>query len=171
MGRLFEEIRQSVTAEDAARFYGLNVTERGKAFCPWHADHHPSLSFDRRSGRCKCFACNMGGDAVDIAAVLLDLSPLEAAQRINEDFNLQIDETPGRPALKGETPAQAARREREALAAEYSTTCDLLHIAQEILDQYTPESAENPAFTRILSIRNRLQDSADALLEVLNYTR
>lgn len=169
MGELFRKIRESVSAEDAARFYGLNVSDRGKALCPWHSDRHPSLSFDRRSGRCHCFSCGMGGDAIDIAAVLLGASPLQAAQRIVEDFCLDIDDAaPSKPApVREETSAQIKRRERETLAVEYSTACDRLHQAQAILERFTPDMATSADFGKALKEYSAAQEKADALLAAL----
>ena len=170
MGALFEIVRQRVSAEDAARMYGLTVSKSGKARCPFHDDHHPSLSFNRRTGRFTCFSCGMGGGSVDVAAKLLNCSPLEAAQQINRDFDLGIAEAaPARPAPPtGETPVQAARRAQEALAEDFRQACDDIHAAHATLDQFTPASATDPAFTEALKMLSRAQDRADTLLVTLN---
>lgn len=170
MGALFEIVRQRVSAEDAARMYGLDVSKSGKARCPFHDDHHPSLSFNRRTGRFHCFACGMGGGSVDIAAKLLNCSPLEAALQINRDFDLGIaDAAPARPAPPtGETPAQAARRAQEALAEDFRQACEDIHQAHAALERFTPASATDPAFSEALSKLSRAQDRADALLAAIN---
>ena len=170
MGALFEIVRQRVSAEDAARMYGLDVSKSGKARCPFHDDHHPSLSFNRRTGRFHCFACGMGGGSVDIAAKLLSVTPLEAALQINKDFGLGIaDAVPARPAPpSGEPPAQAARRAQEALAEDFRQACDDIHAAHAALDQFTPASATDPAFVEALTKLSRAQDRADALIVTLN---
>lgn len=46
---IFREVRERVSAQDAARHYGLTFDRRGWALCPFHHDKHPSMSF--RSGR------------------------------------------------------------------------------------------------------------------------
>ena len=168
MGALFDGIRQHVTAEDAARFYGLHVNSKHKALCPWHKDRHPSLSFNPRTGRCYCFACNHGGDAVDVTAVLLNVSTLEAARQITADFGLNIDDRPGNPSPIGETPAQAAQRERAALEAEYHEACTDLHNAQAALNRFTPANMTDPAFTKALNQLSKAQDAAEAALTTLN---
>lgn len=37
---------------------------RGKAICPFHDDHHPSMSV--KDNKYFCFVCNEGGDVIDL---------------------------------------------------------------------------------------------------------
>jgi len=165
MGILFDLVRQNVTARDVAERYGLDVNRYGKALCPWHNDRHPSLSFDRRTGRCKCFSCNAGGGAVDLAAALLNVSPLEAAKQIAVDFGIQCDDLEDRrPTFPiGETPVQKRKREQEAECKLYSALCNEERRLMQILERYTPETAENaPEFWETLKqlsdVRTRLDN-------------
>jgi hypothetical protein len=48
MGNLFETVKESVTARDAAERYGLKLTRNGMACCPFHPDRHPSMKVDER---------------------------------------------------------------------------------------------------------------------------
>jgi len=169
MGLLFDLIRQQVTARQVADQYGLSVNRYGKALCPWHSDRNPSLSFDKRTGRCKCFACNCGGSAIDLAAILLNMTALEAAKQINADFQLGCDDVqdkhrPIRP--KGVQSPDLQRREQEEDAKRYSECCAKLHQLRQQLAQYTPESAEaSPEFTRCL------QELADIQVELENMSQ
>lgn len=96
----FEAVREQVTAQDAARHYGLNFDRRGWALCPFHPDHKPSMSF--KGGRYRCWSCGASGDAVDLVRGLFGGTYWEALQRINMDFGLGL-------ALSGEiTPQQRA---------------------------------------------------------------
>lgn len=108
---VFREVRERVTAEAAARHYGLTFDRKGWAMCPFHQDKHPSMSF--RAGRFRCWACGTSGDSIDFTGRLWELTPLEAVSRLNDDFclGLLIDRRP--------TPAeqQAARRRREVAEA------------------------------------------------------
>ena len=55
MGAMFEQIRDGVTAREAAEMYGLEFNGR-RARCPWNAaETRFNLSFER-NGRCHCFA-------------------------------------------------------------------------------------------------------------------
>lgn len=47
--------------EGVAQQMGM-VVKRHKAFCPFHDDHHASLSFNTRKNSCRCYVCM--GDSV-----------------------------------------------------------------------------------------------------------
>lgn len=164
MGALFNLIRARVTARQVADMYGLAVNRHEKALCPWHADKHPSLSFDRRTGRCKCFACNAGGSAVDLAAALLHLSPLEAAKRIDADFGLNCEDAHNKPPPTpiGENPAQKRKREQEAESRLFSELCGRERALKAMLERYTPETSEsssefNTALTELGEVQIKLE--------------
>ena len=42
--------------EGVAELLGM-VVKRHKALCPFHADHHASLSFNTRRNSCRCYVC------------------------------------------------------------------------------------------------------------------
>lgn len=111
MADVFRECRERVSAQDAARHYGLTFDRKGWAVCPFHRDKHPSMSF--RAGRFRCWACNASGDAIDFTGRLLGLEPMAAVERLNADFALAL------PLHRKPTPAeeQAARRRMEIARA------------------------------------------------------
>ena len=82
----FRSVRERVTAEDAARLYGLEFDRRGRAVCPFHQDKHPSISF--KGGRFRCWACGANGDSLDFTARLFNLDSVQAAEKLNTDFHL-----------------------------------------------------------------------------------
>lgn len=43
---VFEVVKQSVTAREAAELYGIAVGRGGMACCPFHDDRHPSMKVD-----------------------------------------------------------------------------------------------------------------------------
>lgn len=69
---VFEVVKQSVTAREAAELYGIAVGRGGMACCPFHDDRHPSMKVDTRF---HCFGCGADGDVIDFTARLYDLSP------------------------------------------------------------------------------------------------
>jgi P4 family phage/plasmid primase-like protien len=92
----FQQIRQSTDIEEVAKWLGLEVRS-GKARCPFHQDHTPSLSF--KDGRYKCFGCDASGDAVDLVAKVRCVNTQEAVQQIIEAFHLDIGApTPSKPS-------------------------------------------------------------------------
>lgn len=111
MTDVFRECRERVSAQDAARHYGLTFDRKGWAVCPFHSDKHPSMSF--RAGRFRCWACNASGDSIDFTGRLLGLEPMAAVERLNADFALAL------PLHRKPTQAeeQAARRRMEIAKA------------------------------------------------------
>ena len=51
--------------EGMAKELGIEVV-RHMALCPFHGDRHPSLHFDVKRNRFKCFACGASGDVIDL---------------------------------------------------------------------------------------------------------
>lgn len=104
---IFKEVRERVTAEDAARHYGLTFERKGWALCPFHADKHASMSF--KNGRFCCWVCNIKGDSIDFTGRLLGLDAMGSVRRLNEDFSLSL------PLDRQPTQAErrAARRRKE----------------------------------------------------------
>lgn len=111
MTDVFREVRERVSAQDAARHYGLTFDRRGWALCPFHNDKHPSMSF--RNGRFRCWVCDVGGDSIDFTARLLGLDAMGAVERLNADFclALPLHRKPKR------AEAKAARRRMEVAEA------------------------------------------------------
>ena len=84
---IFEQIKKCVTARQAAEHYGIKVKNNGMACCLFHSDRHPSMKTDKNY---HCFACGVGGDAIDFIARLFGISQYEAAKKLIEDFGLDI---------------------------------------------------------------------------------
>ncbi|MBR5394608.1 MAG: hypothetical protein IK144_05925 [Bacteroidaceae bacterium] len=88
--------------EGVAERLGLRV-ERHKCLCPFHDDHHASLSF--RNNKFKCWSCGENGDTISLAMKVLgkdfkeacrwlsltpDPSPIERGEKIASQNNSQI---------------------------------------------------------------------------------
>lgn len=111
---VFKECRERVSAEDAARQYGIEFDRHRKAKCPFHHDAHPSMTF--KNGRFRCWACNASGDCIDFTGRLLGLNPIEAIERLNADFSL------GLPLRRKPTLEDIQRaRKRKELARVYKS--------------------------------------------------
>ena len=76
---VFEAVKQSVSTREAAEFYGIKVSRTGMACCPFHDDKNPSMKVDQRF---HCFGCGEDGDVIDFTAKLFNLSPKEAAEKL-----------------------------------------------------------------------------------------
>ena len=69
--KLFEAVKEAVTARSAAEYYGIKVGRNGMAVCPFHPDKNPSMKLDKRY---HCFACQADGDVIDFVAKYFNLS-------------------------------------------------------------------------------------------------
>lgn len=107
------EIRQRVSALQAAEVYGLHPDRGGFVHCPFHAgDNHGSLKLYPEDRGWHCFGCGAGGDVIDLVRRLFDLSFQQAVVRLDTDFSLGIT---GRRRTRRERSALLEARRAEAL--------------------------------------------------------
>lgn len=93
---VYEAVKSKVTTRQAAEYYGIKVTGRGMARCPFHHDRHPSMKLDRRF---HCFGCQADGDVIDFVAGYFSLSVREAALKLADDFGIRYEKQ--RPPDRG----------------------------------------------------------------------
>lgn len=115
---IFSEVKEHLTARQAAEYYGLKVRRNGIACCPFHDDKHPSMKIDKNY---HCFACGVGGDAIDYVSRMFGLSQYDAALKLAEDFCLPID-------VKGN--AELSVKEKERIRREKMERERMLHIQE-----------------------------------------
>ena len=83
--------------EGVAERLGLRVC-RHKCLCPFHDDHHASLSFSVSRNTFRCFACGAHGGTIDLALKLLPLGGgregafLEACRWLANEHNVILTE-------------------------------------------------------------------------------
>ena len=65
--------------EGVAERLGMQIV-RHKALCPFHDDHHASLSFCTRRNTFRCFACGAHGGTIDLVMRYLNISFTEACR-------------------------------------------------------------------------------------------
>lgn len=85
---IFEAVKESVTARQAAEMYGIRVNRSGMALCPFHNDKYSSMKADKRF---HCFGCQKDGDVIDFVAKLYGLNNLRAAMKLAADFGISYD--------------------------------------------------------------------------------
>ena len=68
--------------EEVAERLGIKVV-RHTALCPFHEDRHPSLHFDRKRNRFKCFACGAGGNVIDLVMRYMNITFKEAVRSLS----------------------------------------------------------------------------------------
>ena len=75
--------------EGVAERLGLQVV-RHKALCPFHDDHHASLSFSVRRNSCRCFVCGASGGPIDLVMKYLGKPFLDACSWLADGAAIDI---------------------------------------------------------------------------------
>lgn len=137
----------NVEALEVARRLGLHIERNGRGRCPWHGggnEKHGALSF--KGGRCHCFACGAGGDAIELAGQMLGLEAREAAEAICEAMGIaydgQRDEAARERMRQVQAERAAALRRREAAQRRHTELCGKVRELDGKLDRWTAESME-----------------------------
>lgn len=73
--------------EGVAERLGLSVN-RHKCLCPFHDDHHASLTFSVSRNTCRCFACGASGGTIDLVMNYLKLDFREACRWLAGEHNV-----------------------------------------------------------------------------------
>ena len=105
MDRIQLQKLRDLPIEGVAERLGLRVV-RHKALCPFHDDHHASLSFKVSKNTWRCFVCGASGCTIDLVMRHLGMSFLEACRWLADEHNVIIDTQASSP-----TPPQKGRGE------------------------------------------------------------
>ena len=77
--------------EGVAERLGLRVV-RHKALCPFHDDHHASLSFKVSKNTFRCFVCDAKGGTIDLVMKYLNKDFKEACRWLADENNVILTE-------------------------------------------------------------------------------
>ena len=98
--------------EGVAQRLGLQVA-RHKALCPFHDDHHASLSFSVRRNSFRCFVCGASGGTIDLVMRHLGKSFREACKWLADENCIILTEyQPQTSNISHQTSFDAQRYER-----------------------------------------------------------
>lgn len=166
MTDVFQEVRERVSAQDAARHYGFQPDRAGFIPCPFHHEKTASLKLYPGKGGFYCFGCHIGGSVLDFVAQLYSLDALGAARRLNDDFHL------GLPIDRQQTPqerteaARAAAKRRElsntakafeawrgAMLDKLTACFRLVHLTMKAIE--TPADFDQLTDAQIVAIREQ----------------
>ena len=169
MGRFYEDVKNAVSAREAAEFYGVRVNRSGMACCPFHDDKSPSMKIDQNF---ICFGCGAKGDVIDFAAKLFSLPAYEAAGKLAADMGLTVT-AENRPDVQPGT-RQRAKRERmeqeqfeQAVRRVYNVYCDYFRLLNKWAGEYAPRSPDDdlhPLFVEAMHKRDYVEYLLDLLL-------
>ncbi|MBR1395356.1 MAG: hypothetical protein IJ559_06840 [Prevotella sp.] len=103
--------------EAVAERLGLRVV-RHKCLCPFHDDHHASMSFSVRRNTYRCFVCGASGGRIDLVMKHLGKPFREACRWLADEHNVIItsfqtqDSINHEPLTMNRRPFDASRYER-----------------------------------------------------------
>ena len=95
--------------EGVAERLGLRVRMH-KALCPFHDDHHASLSFSVRRNTFRCFVCGASGGPIDLVMRYLNKTFLEATKWLADENNIILTEYQPTPSDTSHQPSFDACR-------------------------------------------------------------
>ena len=161
---VFEVVKQSVTAREAAELYGIAVGRGGMACCPFHDDRHPSMKVDTRF---HCFGCGADGDVIDFTARLYDLSPKETAEKLAQDFGLSYDSKapPRRSYVRQKSEAQVRKEKREHGWRVLTGYYHLLRKWEADYSPKTPDEDPHPCFLEAVQKKDYMAYLLDTFLD------
>lgn len=81
---------RSLPVEAVAERLGLRVV-RHKSLCPFHDDHHASLSFSPSRNTFRCFVCDARGGTIDLVMRHLNMSFPDACRWLANGTNIILD--------------------------------------------------------------------------------
>ena len=98
--------------EGVAERLGLHVV-RHMCLCPFHDDHHASMSFKVSKNTFRCFVCGASGGPIDLVMRYLNLGFIDATKWLADENNIILTAyKPQTSNLQSQTPFDASRYER-----------------------------------------------------------
>lgn len=167
--KLFEAVKEAVTARSAAEYYGIKVGRNGMAVCPFHPDKNPSMKLDKRY---HCFACQADGDVIDFVAKYFNLSVKESAEKLAEDFSVPYEKYQSynktkdyqKPKQKKQTLDQFFHEQQIRFFRVYS---DYFHLLKKWKVEYAPRIEDDdwhPLFVEAMEKYTLIEYKMDVLL-------
>jgi DNA primase len=114
MDKLDLQKLRELPIEGVAQRLGLSIS-RHKCLCPFHDDHHASLSFSVRRNSYRCFVCGASGGTIDLVMRHLNLGFREACRWLADEHNVIISDERLQSSTINDQPSKpfdAARYER-----------------------------------------------------------
>ena len=161
---MFQEIKDAVSAKEAASFYGLKIGRGGMTCCPFHNDRHPSMKVDKRF---HCFGCGADGDVIDLVSRYFGLSLKDAAIKICHDFGLSINIVHCSPPARAKPKKSDAQIIKETEDHCFKVLSRYLHLLEEWKIKYEPKDMDDvwhPYYCEALKEIDHVRYLLDTLL-------
>lgn len=143
---IFERVKSSVTPEAAVMQYGIPVTRSHMICCPFHDDKHPSMKLN--DTYFYCFGCGATGDVIDFVSRLFGISPIQAAAKLANDFDISENATDNSTTKIPKHPLIKQFRDDERYC--FRVLCNYLHILEEWKIKYAPKTPEDEIDDRFI---------------------
>ena len=163
---LFQTVKAAVTVKQAAALYGLPVTPNGMVCCPFHEDHTPSMKLN--DACYYCFGCGATGDVIDLTARIFDLSSLQAARKLVQDFDLSPDKPPSGAVALPKPPIAPSNAQQEDIAYCLRVLHDHHGTLTKWRTEFAPRSPEEALDERFVEALHML-DVVDDLMDRLAF--
>ena len=163
---LFQTIKAAVTVKQAAALYGLPITTTGMTRCPFHEDHTPSMKLN--DAYYYCFGCGATGDVIDLTAHIFDLSSLQAARKLVQDFDLSPDKPPSGAVTLPKPLTAIFDTQQEDIAYCLRVLHDYRDLLTQWQTEFAPLSPEEPLNERFVEALHML-DVVDDLMDCLAF--
>ena len=112
MDRIALQKLRDLPIEGVAERLGLQVT-RHKCLCPFHDDHHASLSFKVSRNTFRCFVCGASGGTIDLVMHFLHVDFKEACRWLADEHCIILTEyQPQTSDISRQTSFDASRYAR-----------------------------------------------------------
>ena len=161
---LFQTVKAAITVRQAAALYGLPITTTGMTRCPFHEDHTPSMKLN--DTYYYCFGCGATGDVIDLTACLFDLSSLQAARKLAQDFGLGPDKPPSDAVALPKPFAAFSDTNQEDIAYCLRVLYDYRNLLTRWRTEFAPLSPEeslDDCFVEALHMLDVVDDLMDRL--------
>ena len=163
---LFQTIKAAITVKQTAALYGLPVTPNGMVCCPFHEDHTPSMKLN--DTYYYCFGCGATGDVIDLTAHLFDLSSLQAARKLAQDFGLGPAKPPSGAVALPKPLATLSDAQQEDIAYCLRVLHDYRDLLTRWQTEYAPLTPEEPLDERFAEALH-MSGIVDDLIDHLTY--
>ena len=90
MDRIEIERLRELPIEGVAQRLGLRVNSRRQCLCPFHDDHHPSMSLGRNN-KYRCFVCGAHGDVIELVMRHLQKSFPDACRWLMDGSGVTVN--------------------------------------------------------------------------------
>jgi hypothetical protein len=150
---VFAQIKERLSIQEVYNYYTGQEIHKNKALCIFHPDTHPSISFKGKTFF-KCFVCGVKGSVIDFVMHYFNLTALEAAKKLNDDFNLGVIATDLTPQERNEVrKIYAKQKEINAIIGTFEswreTTekwfLNVFKTFRKICISFAPKNFEEPS--------------------------